>query len=594
MAAIGMQRESPGRLGKAVEDELARLGRAGAVQRLWARNPSLWPADEAARREIAERLGWLDSPGWLRARAPEIGEFARSVRAAGFADIVLLGMGGSSLAAEVLEHVAGVVPGHPRFAVLDSTDPEAVAQISETTDPRRTLFIVASKSGGTIETMSHYHYFRERVEAARPADAPQSFVAITDEGSPLDQLARSQALRRIFRNPADIGGRYSALSYFGMVPAALMGHDLGAYAAAAAAMAEVVRAGAAVANPALRLAALIGAAALAGADKLTLLTSGRLRPLGYWIEQLVAESTGKEGRGIVPVEGEPRGRISDYGPDRCFAVVRLAGENDPELDKLVAGLDKAGHPLVEITLSQVSALSGEFLRWEVAVALAGVVLGINPFDQPNVQESKDRTAAILKGTGAGPPSEAARFSIGAEVLVHAGEATWSRLGRPDSARAAIEAFLALARPGEYMALLTYVARTDKRGAWAAGVRRVLRSATHLPVLHGYGPRYLHSIGQLYKGGPPRGLFLQLTHEPAPDLPIPHSAWSFGQLAAAQAQGDLAALEARAKPALRFHLTGEVDSGLAQVAEVLAEASSRVSPAAWGARAAARDSRAVSR
>ncbi len=569
MGAVGAQRESPGRLAEAVTNRVAALIRAEAVRRLWARDPALWSADDAGRREISERLGWLDSPSWLEAHTSEIVEFSREVAEAGFADVVLLGMGGSSLAPEVLERVVGVRAGCPRFAVLDSTDPEAVARIEAAVDPRRTLFIVASKSGGTIETLSHYRFFRQRAAAARPADSGRSFVAITDPESPLDRLAGEQGFRRIFRNPSDIGGRYSALSYFGMVPAGLMGQDLHAYARSSADAADASRVEEAD-NSALRLGALIGAAALAGADKLTLLTSDRLRPLGYWIEQLVAESTGKEGRGIVPIEGEPLGRVSDYSDDRCFVVLRLAGDNNDQLEEVASSLEAANHPVATIELPQVSAIAGEFLRWEVAVALAGAVLGINPFDQPNVQESKDRTAAILKEverTGAlrrGTP----RLRLEDEIELHAGDGIWLRLGRPDSVEAAIEAFLGLARPGEYMALLTYIARSKQQEAWVTDMRRMLRDATHLPVLQGYGPRYLHSIGQLYKGGPPAGLFIQVTHSPSPDLPIPQAAWSFGVLEAAQARGDFEALDARGKPALGFHLTGEVDAGLAALEEVL--------------------------
>ena len=584
-AQIATQSESPGRLEAAMAAQLEALGRAGAIRRLKARDPSLWPADAAGRREIAERLGWLDAPKWLKAHAAEIETFARAVRGDGFEHAVLLGMGGSSLAPEVLERVAGVAPGFLRLAVLDSTDPEAVARVDETIDYGSTLFLVASKSGGTIETLSHYRFFRARMDAMRPADAARCFVAITDAGSPLDRLASEQGFRHIFRNPADIGGRYSALSYFGMVPAGLMGQDLGAYGAAATAMAGAalaesgvvgesgVVAESAAVNPALRLAAFAAGAALAGADKLTLLTSSRLRPLGYWIEQLVAESTGKDGRGIVPVEGEPIGSLSDYGDDRCFVLLRLAGEHGTEHTELALALKSAGHPLVEIDIPDVSALAGEFLRWEVATAVAGHVLGLNPFDQPNVQESKDRTAAILKSadkTDRGRASERAAplVRVGRGVEIYASEAMGSRLGRPKTPASALDVFLGLAVPGEYLALLTYIARTEERETWAARVRRALRDATRVPVLHGYGPRFLHSIGQLYKGGPPSGLFLQVTHEPTHDLPIPQAAWSFGTLEAAQARGDLEALDARGKPALRFHLTGDVDAGLAVMAEAL--------------------------
>jgi glucose-6-phosphate isomerase len=579
MGAVSVQRENPGRLAEAIAADLGGLGRSGAVGRLWSRDTHLWPADEAGRREIAIRLGWLDSPEWLTAQAPEIADFGREVGEAAFQDVVLLGMGGSSLAPEVLAQTVGRGAGAPRFAVLDSTDPEAVARIQESVDLARTLFIVASKSGGTIETISHYRYFRERVDSVRPADASLSFVAITDEGSPLDRLASEEGFRKIFRNPPDIGGRYSALSFFGMVPAAIMGQDIDAYARSAVELAALARQPG-VENPALRLGAFIGGAARSGADKLTILSCERLRPLGAWIEQLVAESTGKDGRGIVPIDGEPPGRVSDYGDDRCFVMLRLLGEeDDPELFELTGGLERTGHPVVDIALPHRSALAGEFLRWEVAVSLAGVVLGIHPFDQPNVQEAKDRTGAILSRRAAGgagaPEPSSPRFLLDDRVEIHAGEATWARLGHPATAEAAIARLLGFAVPGEYIALLATIARSETRDGWMARVRRAWRDATRVPVLMGYGPRYLHSIGQLYKGGPPRGIFLQITHGGGPDLNIPQSEWSFGVLAAAQAQGDLEALESRGKPVLRCHLVGDVDRGLDRLADVLLDVAAAV-------------------
>jgi glucose-6-phosphate isomerase len=578
-APIATQSESPGRLAPAMASALQALNRAGAVRRLKERDPNLWPGDAAARREIAERLGWLEAPEWLNAHAAEIQAFVRRVRGDGLEQAILLGMGGSSLAPEVLERVAGVAPGFLELEALDSTDPEAVARVDEAIDYGHTLFIVASKSGGTIETLSHYRFFRARVDAAGPKEAGRCFVAITDAGSPLDQLAGQHGFRHVFRNPADIGGRYSALSYFGMVPAGLMGQDLDAYAAAAAAMARVAFAETEDSNPAARLGAFAAAGALAGADKLTLLTSPRLRPLGYWIEQLVAESTGKDGRGIVPVEGEPCGIASDYGDDRCFVLLRLAGEEGTEHTELASAAKSAGQPLVEIVIPDVFALAGEFLRWEVATAVAGHLLGVNPFDQPNVQESKDRTAAILKSGHEehGRAKERTSLPAGTQTTVgiHASESTWSRLGSPTTPDAALDAFLGLAVPGEYIALLTYIARSEERETWASRVRRALRDATRVPVLHGYGPRFLHSIGQLYKGGPASGLFIQVTHDPERDLPIPQAEWSFGKLEAAQARGDLEALDARGKPVLRFHVTGAVDAGLEMVRDGLMAAAARI-------------------
>jgi len=547
-----------------------------AVERLFARDASLWKSAPDAAQVIGNRLGWLDSPAWLEERIPELHAFAAEVRSGGFTRVLLLGMGGSSLAPEVIASVLRAAPGAPTLEVLDSTDPAAVRSAEATHRLDRTFFLVSSKSGRTIETLSQYRYFRARLDEMGLPDAGRRFAAITDPGSALERLAREEGVRRVFLNPSDIGGRYSALSYFGMVPAALLGVDLTSLAARAAEARERFRSDDPAENPALRLGALLGAAARAGRNKMTLLTSPTLRPLGYWIEQLVAESTGKEGSGILPVEGEPLGFPRYYSADRSFVAITLVGAPDSELERLGAELQGAGAPWAAIRLADRADLAAEFVRWEVATAIAGAALEINPFDEPNVQESKDRTSEILAETErAGRlPSGPTRGRDGG-VEIFASDALWERLTAHAPAYPSLEMvlgrFFSLRRAGDYLALLAYVDRTAATESAFAQLRRGIRDATQLPVLQGYGPRYLHSIGQFYKGGPETGMFLVITADHAQDLPIPESRLTFGRLETAQALGDLASLDSRGKPALRLHMTETVTGGLATIAHAVERA-----------------------
>jgi transaldolase/glucose-6-phosphate isomerase len=557
------QREHPGPVEAGYRAALESLERNGAIGKIAGRDPGLWTEDPAAARVIANRLGWLDSPVWGRERIPELGAFAERVRGLGVTRVLLLGMGGSSLAPEVFARVLGPGPGAPALHVLDSTVPAAVRTAESETRLDRTFFLVSSKSGKTLETLSQYRYFRARVTAAGVSDPAGRFAVITDPGSELDRLAASEGIPTVFRNPPDIGGRYSALSYFGLVPAALLGVRLDAVLGRALRERDACLAPG-PGNAALRLGALLGAAARAGRDKLTILAPPSLRPLGFWIEQLVAESTGKSGTGIVPVEGEPPGTPAAYGRDRVFAVLGLADDPSPALDGLADEMQRAGSPVVTMTLEDRDSIAAAFYRWEVATAVAGAVLRINPFDEPNVQESKDNTARILSA----PPAEgrAAAPRVRRDgVEVYAGDALWKRIGagspgEPDLDRV-LRAFLALARPGDYLALLAYLERTAAAESAFDRLRRLIRDALRLPVLQGYGPRYLHSIGQLYKGGPPSGLFLILTRAHEADIDIPGAPYRFGDLNAAQAQGDLESLESHGKPALRLHLASGPDPGL---------------------------------
>ena len=575
------QTESPGSLEQAYAAALEELRGARAIRRLAERDASLWGAQPGRVSVAKNRLGWVDAPSWLESHVAELRSFAAQVRDERFTRVLLLGMGGSSLAPEVLQSVCTPGPGAPTLDVLDSTDPVAVENIEEASRLDRTFFLVSSKSGGTIETMSQLAYFRARLEASGVEEPGSRFSAITDPGSPLEAIAKKTGFRSVFLNPADVGGRYSALTYFGMVPAALLGLDLAAlHARAAAARRESLAEGSAE-NGALRLAALLAAAARSGRDKLTIVTSSALRPIGYWIEQLVAESTGKDGVGIIPIEGEPLGPAHHYGSDRILLSITVEGEPDPDTDRLLSEWTRAGHPAARIELPDRDSIAGEFYRWEVATALASSLLDIDPFDEPNVQESKDATREILnelERTRALPAEAPRAHADGVEI--HVSDELWSRLtsGLPSmpSLELVLNRFLSLAGPGDYLAILAYLERTARTEASFALLRRAIRNAIHLPVLQGYGPRYLHSIGQLYKGGPPKGLFLEITTADPSDLPIPGKPFTFGQLKAAQALGDVRSIERHGRPVLRLHLARGLETGLAAVAQAAERAVSALS------------------
>jgi len=568
--------EFAGAIDAAYHATLDSLVQEDAVGRLFRRDASLWKKGPEHDKVILNRLGWLDCPRWLGSKVQELSAFASEVRSEGFTRVLLLGMGGSSLAPEVLAEIMRAAPGAPTLEVLDSTDPAAIRSAEASHRLDRTFFLVSSKSGRTIETLSQYRYFRARLEERNVSDPGRRFAAVTDPGSALERLAREEGLRRVFLNPPDIGGRYSALSYFGMAPAALLGLELETLAERASQAAESCASSDPEKNAALRMGALLGAAARAGRNKLTILTAPSLRPLGYWIEQLIAESTGKEGHGIVPVEGEPKGFARYYSPDRCFVAITVASEPAPELSGLGAELRQSGAPWIEIALSDRADLAGEFFRWEVATSLAGAVLGIDPFDEPNVQESKDLTAGILaeiEKTGATPAGRPKTREEGLEV--YASDDLWRALtsntpGHP-SLEMLLGRFLALKKPGDYIAILAFLERTAATESAFAHLRREIRDAMRIPVLQGYGPRYLHSIGQLYKGGPAEGMFLEITAAAAQDLPIPESRITFGTLELAQALGDLRALESRGKAALRLHVAGSVTQGLATIGHAVERA-----------------------
>jgi glucose-6-phosphate isomerase len=528
-------------------------------ERLLARDETLWGEDEARRAVARNRLGWVRSAFDMRERATEFRAFTREAASRGAKRVLLLGMGGSSLAPEVLARACGVQSGGLPLTVLDSTSPEAVRAVAATHEPATTLVLVASKSGGTIEVSSFERAFFTRAGA----DAGRTFVAITDPGTALEAQAKAQGYTRTFTNPGDIGGRYSVLSCFGLVPAALLGLDVAAFCDAAIAEHDAyARDG----GDALAIGAALGELARAGRDKLTLVLAEGLAPLGAWIEQLVAESTGKDGRGLLPVDGERLGAPQVYGGDRVFVCV---GAPDAATTRALDALAAAGHPVLRWSRSAGAELGAEFLRWELVTAIAGAVIGVDPFDEPNVAEAKAATRAVLDEVRklGSAPARTPRATDGALELHAPAPVAIDGANARDWARA----LLRLTRPGDYAAILAFMHRTDARHGALERVRHAWRDAAHAATTIGYGPRYLHSTGQFHKGGPASGVFLQLTVEDG-DEPIPGEWYGFRTLRDAQAAGDLDLLAAaHGRRAVRVHVRGDADAGLARLASAFEEA-----------------------
>ena len=530
---------------------------------LWRRDASVWSADAAVQKKIGDRLGWLQSPALMADSIDRLRAFADRVQGDGFTDVVLLGMGGSSLAPEVLRAILGVAAGRPRFHMLDSTDPAAV--LAAATPPEHTLYLLASKSGTTIEPNSLAAHFRSRLESAGVKRWSDHFVAITDEGTELARRAKAEQFRDAFINPSDIGGRYSAVSFFGMVPAALMGQDLTSIVGWALAMLAESEPGSQriQENPAVALGLAIGAAARSGRDKLTLVVPPALESFGLWVEQLIAESTGKNGTGVVPIAGEPVGDASVYGSDRIF--VRLRTSESDGADASLGTLKSRGATILEIDWPEPSAIGAEFVRWEIATAVAGGLLKINPFDEPNVQQAKDATKKLL-----------AQFQSDGRFPVRRPDAT-----RPDgttltlssAAKRALggkpaDALLTLVAAGDYFALLAYLGPDRAVADALAALRRAVRDRTRAATMFGYGPRYLHSTGQLHKGGPNSGVFVLISATPRQDAPIPGQPFSFGTLEHAQAIGDFESLDATSRRALHVHLPSPDAAAIEQLQNTL--------------------------
>jgi glucose-6-phosphate isomerase len=536
---------------------IARLEQTAFAEALWTRRLDVWPGDDATRQKIAHRLGWLNAIDFVQPQIARIRAFADGIRQEGFTDIVLLGMGGSSLAPEVLRRVIGVAPGRPRFRVLDSVDPDAVRDALS--NAATTLFVMASKSGSTIEPNTMAAEAQRRVRAAGLPHWGPRFVAITDEGTLFHKRAQQEGFREIFVNPSDIGGRFSALSFFGLVPAALMGIDLDAFLGGAARMAEACRIEDPKLNPGLALGAFMAAGTQAGRDKMTLLFSERVEPLGLWIEQLVAESTGKLGKGVVPIAGERRD--APLGSDRTAVAVHMSADEAGDDARATA----ARTPLLRITMPDALALGAEFFRWEVATAATGLLLDINPFDEPNVQQAKDATRALLDTYAAQkrlPIPEPQAAIEGARLTLSA--AALDALNGQDATT-----FVTVITPGDYVGVLVYLPPDEESYAEPLDEARAsIAARTGCATMLGYGPRYLHSTGQLHKGGANNGVFIVVTAEPADDLAIPGEPFSFGVLEMAQAIGDFQSLDRTGRRALHVHLPRRDVTLLSRVLQAL--------------------------
>src|SRR5438093_2424363 len=557
--AVGAHEAELGAIGEAVSRRLGQLEQAAVVRRISEKDAGLWKSNGTVEKEIRERLGWLQVADRMEEQVPKLTELRGQLVAEGFTDVVLLGMGGSSLAPEVFRQTFGAAEGALDVHVLDTTDPAAIAAVEQSIDVKKTAFIVASKSGTTLETLSHYRYFFER--AGRNG---RQFIAITDPETSLADEATTRGFRRVFLNPPDIGGRYSALSYFGLVPAALGGVDLAALLDRAATMMQGCSPSVPVGeNPGAWLGAVLAEAAKAGKDKVTIIAQHPVRSFGIWAEQLIAESTGKESKGLVPVADEELGEPDVYGNDRLFVRLKLpvpdgVMERRADTAALLA-LSAAGHPVVTLKLSDPLALGAEFFRWEYAIAVAGAILGINVFDQPNVQEAKDLTRKVL--------SEGSPPTVGEGIR-------WA--GQPGATLdAAIQSLLAQVHPGDYVALLAYIQPTAEHDRALHTIRLAIRDKYRVATTGGYGPRYLHSTGQLHKGGPNTGVFLQLVGDDAKDLEIPGERFSFGVLKQAQALGDFQALRNHGRRVLRVQLR-DVTQGLHKIGQAVDAALAAVS------------------
>ena len=560
----------PADLDAAVSTALREWTQQGKVERLLARDATLWTGTDEA-----SWLGWLGIVDQQLGRIGELQRVAADVRRAGFTHVLLLGMGGSSLCPEVLGMTFGRQPGWPELSVLDSTDPAQIRAGEARVDLARTLFVVSSKSGTTLEPNIFKQYFFERVQqTVGPGKAGERFIAITDPGSKLEQVARADGFRHVLFGLPSIGGRYSALSDFGMAPAALMGLDVARLIETARAMARACAApGPAADNPGAALGAILGVLASRGRDKVTLIASPGIHDLGAWLEQLLAESTGKAGKGLIPVDREPLGAPELYGRDRLFVYLRLHSAPDAGQDRAVASLQAAGHPVVRIEAPGPHEIAAEFFRWEFATAVAGAILGINPFDQPDVEASKIATRRLtdeFETTGRLPVEAPLLESEGVRVFADPRNAT-DVAGGGRTLAGVLRAHLGRVRPGDYVALLAYVEMTAAHEAALQGMRARMRDRHRVATCLGFGPRFLHSTGQAYKGGPNSGVFLQITCDDAADLPVPGQRYSFGIVKAAQARGDLEVLAARGRRALRVHLGADVGAGLRTLGKAIEQA-----------------------
>ncbi len=568
------------------ESTLESIRKTNVLKRLWKKDPSLWKTDPVVQSKIQKRLGWLTLPTDMEKEIKTINDFVSQVREEGFTQAVLLGMGGSSLCPEVSRLTYGTKKSYLKLFVLDTTDPGAVLEVESKINLKKTLFIVSSKSGGTIEVHSLYRYFYDKVEAfcksdktskqtlnKRPDSADETlagkhFVAITDPNTPLEKIAKEKSFRKIFSTPEDVGGRYSALTFFGLVPAALMGVDMKTFLNRAKAMMTGCGAHASFdSNAALHLGVALGVLGRAGRDKVTFVLSPEIASLGMWLEQLMAESIGKEEKGLVPIEGEDLLSPDNYGSDRVFVSIQISQSKSPSIESKLNALVAAGHPVIYIKLKDIFDLAGEFLRWELAVAIAGIIYGINPFDEPNVAESKANTNKILA------QFEASKFlPEDTPQLESKGIRLWadSQMSCSDSLADTLAAHLARVKAGDYIALMAYLTPNALNQRALRKLRQVLRVVKQSATTVGYGPRFLHSTGQLHKGGDNNGVFLQITAKDRKNLVIPGVKYGFSNLKMAQALGDFQALKEHGRRVVRLHLTAQVLEDLERITKLLGQ------------------------
>ncbi len=560
----------PGPLATAVQGLIQDWQSSNKVARLWQRDASLWTGDDEANW-----LGWLDITEQQAEQQQYFRRAAEDAKNNGFTSILLLGMGGSSLCPEVLEKTFGHVAGFPRMHVLDSTDPAQVKAFERKVELTKTLFVVSSKSGSTLEPNIFKQYFFQRVKQAVGAEkAGSRFVAITDPGSKMEKVATSDHFRHVSHGVPGIGGRYSALSNFGMIPAALMGLDTAKFLERTRQMVDACKEDKVIEeNPGVILGLILGAAANQGRDKITVITSPGVHDLGAWLEQLIAESTGKVGRGIIPVDRESLGSPEVYGSDRIFAYLRHDGTAQDAQDAAVAAISHAGHPVVRIAVDDIYNLGQEFFRWEIATAVAGSVIGINPFNQPDVEASKVATRNLTseyEKTGSLPAEDAIFDEDGIKLYTDSrnADSLRSAMGNERSLEAYLRAHLARTHSHDYFALLAYIEMNDAHEAELQKIRHAVRDKYKVATCLGFGPRFLHSTGQAYKGGPNSGVFLQVTCDDAADLPVPDQKYTFGIVKSAQARGDFQVLVERGRRALRIHLGSDVRQGLAKLSGAL--------------------------
>jgi transaldolase/glucose-6-phosphate isomerase len=558
-----LQTSLPEPLAVVVKATVADWQSGGKIARLWQRDATLWTGSDESNW-----LGWLDIVAEQVAQQEQLQKVAKEVQQRGFQHVLLLGMGGSSLCPEVLRMTFGRFNHFPTLHVLDSTDPAQVKAFEHQIDIAKTLFIVSSKSGSTLEPNIFKQYFFERTrQAVGVTKAGSHFIAITDPGSKMQQVAEADRFLHIFFGRPSIGGRYSALSNFGMVPAAVMGLDTKKFLGHAAEMVSACKATAVEENPGAMLGIILGTAAKAGRDKVTIITSPAISDLGAWLEQLIAESTGKIGKGIIPVDRESLSAPDAYGKDRVFAYVRLESGADAVQDAKVAAIEKAGHPVVRIAMSDIYELGAEFFRWEIATAVAGSIIGINAFNQPDVEASKIATRNLTseyEKNGSLPAEEPIVEDGGIKLFtdeINAAELA-KAAGGDQSLAGYLKAHFARIKDCDYFAVLGYIQMSDENEASLQSLRHAVRDSKHVATCLGFGPRFLHSTGQAYKGGPNSGVFLQITCDDSVELPVPGQKYTFGVVKAAQARGDFQVLAERGRRALRVHLKSNLKAGLA--------------------------------